>query len=126
MQAIDQVAQERSYKNRNVINVSKSGLGDQYESKLKMFFDEHLHEDEEIRYILDGAGFFDVRGTVIAPRNPRAFWIARESEPGSDEWIRVNVTPGDLLVVPAGIYHRFTLDEGNYIKAMRLFKVWFS
>ena len=61
------MAQERSYKNRNVINVSKSGLGDQYESKLKMFFDEHLHEDEEIRYILDGAGFFDVRGTVIAP-----------------------------------------------------------
>ncbi|KAG8861627.1 1,2-dihydroxy-3-keto-5-methylthiopentene dioxygenase [Serendipita sp. 411] len=103
-QAIDKVAEERSYKNRDIINVSKEGLGDQYEAKLKIFFAEHLHEDEEIRYILDGAGFFDIR------------------EPNKDQWIRVFVDQGDLLVVPAGIYHRFTLDEGNYIKAMRLFK----
>jgi len=101
---IDKIAKEQGYNNRDTMNVTKEALGDQYESKLKSFFEEHMHEDEEIRYVLSGSGFFDVR------------------EYPSDEWIRIHVLPGDLLVIPAGIYHRFTLDEFNQIKVLRLFK----
>ncbi|CAI2172438.1 911_t:CDS:2 [Funneliformis geosporum] len=100
---LDKIAKDRKYKNRDELVCSKEGLGDLYEKKLKMFFEEHLHEDEEIRYIVDGSGYFDVRDLL-------------------DRWIRIAVSKGDLIVLPAGIYHRFTLDTNDYLKTIRLFK----
>ncbi|KAJ6461789.1 Acireductone dioxygenase ARD family [Mycena sanguinolenta] len=102
---VNRVAKERGYKNRDVINVSREGMGAVYEEKISGFFEEHMHEYEEIRYILSGSGFFDVR------------------EMPTDAWIRIAVAPGDLLVLPAGIYHRFTLDTKDQIRALRLFKI---
>lgn len=92
--SVNAIAVERSYKHRDEIVVSPEKMGAVYEEKVKMFFSEHLHEDEEIRYILDGEGFFDVRSI-------------------SDEWVRLHLKKGDLIILPAGIYHRFTTDSNN-------------
>lgn len=91
---VDEIASSRNYKNRDEVTISPEKMGDIYEEKVKTFFSEHLHEDEEIRYILDGAGFFDVRNE-------------------GDDWVRIWLEKGDLIILPSGIYHRFTTDENN-------------
>ena len=94
LSTVDSLASDRSYSHRDEITVSPSAMGEVYESKVKSFFHEHLHEDEEIRYIRDGAGYFDVRSE-------------------GDQWVRIRLEKDDLLILPAGIYHRFTTDEDN-------------
>jgi 1,2-dihydroxy-3-keto-5-methylthiopentene dioxygenase len=37
---INRIAEQQGYKNRDTINVTKEGLGDLYEAKLKSFFEE--------------------------------------------------------------------------------------
>ena len=102
MTKVDELAKIRKYSSRDIINIAPDTLPD-YENKLKIFFTEHLHDDEEIRYVLSGAGYFDIRNK-------------------KDQWVRIHTCKGDMIVLPAGSYHRFILDSTNYIKAMRLFK----
>ena len=81
-------------------------MGAAYESKIAQFFEEHMHEDEEIRYVVEGAGYFDVRSGGEAGGEG-------DVEGEKERWIRVRMEAGDLIVLPAGIYHRFTVDENN-------------
>lgn len=67
------------------------------------FVDEHHHADDEVRFVLEGQGIFDIRTR-------------------DDRWMHVVVGPGDLMIVPAGRHHRFMLTEAKTIRARRLFK----
>ena len=68
---------------------------------LEKFSKEHLHEDDEVRYILSGYSIFDVRGS-------------------EDQWIRIEVSEKDFISVPARLYHRFFVPSKE-TKALRLF-----
>ena len=67
------------------------------------FKDEHLHDDDEVRFVLEGEGVFDIRSL-------------------DDRWMRIEVFPGDLIVVPSGRFHRFFLTDRKHIRCVRLFK----
>eukprot|EP00403_Amphidinium_massartii_P012124 CAMPEP_0178426490 /NCGR_PEP_ID=MMETSP0689_2-20121128/29261_1 /TAXON_ID=160604 /ORGANISM="Amphidinium massartii, Strain CS-259" /LENGTH=192 /DNA_ID=CAMNT_0020048177 /DNA_START=95 /DNA_END=673 /DNA_ORIENTATION=+ len=105
--ALEEIRSDRGYNYADVITVHPDHLPE-FETKVKAFFEEHIHSDEEVRYILGGSGYFDVRDQ-------------------KDKWVRIHIKQGDLITLPAGIYHRFTCDKSDYIHAMRLFKgtpVW--
>ncbi|XP_058212118.1 acireductone dioxygenase 1-like [Rhododendron vialii] len=98
---LKKIREARGYNYSDMLDLCPEKV-EKYEEKLRNFYTEHIHGDEEIRYCLEGSGYFDVRDK-------------------DDRWIRIWIKAGDLIVLPAGIYHRFTLDTTNYVKLMRLF-----
>ncbi|BAF26533.1 acireductone dioxygenase 4 [Oryza sativa Japonica Group] len=98
---LTKIRRERGYSYFDLTEICPDKL-ENYEEKLKSFYCEHIHADEEIRYCLEGSGYFDVRDK-------------------DDKWIRIWIKEGDMIILPAGIYHRFIVDSNNYIKLMRLF-----
>lgn len=101
MDMVNALAVERKYINRDTVDISAATPN--IDALSTKFFTEHLHDDEEIRYIVDGEAYFDVRSN-------------------QDKWIRVLVGPQDLLVLPPQVYHRFTLTESQHVNALRLFQ----
>jgi 1,2-dihydroxy-3-keto-5-methylthiopentene dioxygenase len=98
---LDALAKSRGYVEQDIVELSP---GTPELATICAKFDrEHLHTDDEVRYVLEGEGIFDVRSD-------------------DDRWIRITVESGDLLVVPANLHHRFLLTEKKHIRCVRLFK----
>ncbi|KAJ7549109.1 hypothetical protein O6H91_07G040300 [Diphasiastrum complanatum] len=98
---LEEIKKNRGYNYSEILTLSQHET-ENFEEKVKGFFQEHMHSQEEIRLILDGSGYWDIRDY-------------------DEKWLRFRVTKGDLIVLPPGMFHRFTLDEAKYIKALLLY-----
>lgn len=98
---LDALKAARGYVEQDIVELRPDTEG--LDAICAKFADEHLHTDDEVRYVLEGEGVFDIRSQL-------------------DQWLRVTVEAGDLIVVPAHLHHRFFLTERKHIRCVRLFK----
>ena len=89
------------YVTADVINVSAQTPN--LDAMLAMFSREHWHDEDEVRFIVQGRGLFHV--------NPKTSPVAG-----------IEVEPGDLIRVPRGTLHWFDLCSNRQIRCIRLFQ----
>ena len=98
---IERLKSEGGYVTADVIDVHPETPG--LEAMLARFNREHWHDEDEVRFIIQGSGLFHIR--------PRAGSV-----------LAIEVEAGDLLRVPRGTWHWFDLCQTRRIRAIRLFQ----
>lgn len=89
------------YVTADVINVNPKTPG--LDAMLAKFNREHWHDEDEVRFIVQGRGLFHI--------HPREGHV-----------VAIEVEAGDLIRVPRGTLHWFNLCASQEIKAIRLFQ----
>jgi len=98
---IERLKASGGYVTADVIDVFPQTPG--LDTMLNKFNREHWHDEDEVRFIIEGRGLFHIhpkQGPVIA----------------------IEVEAGDLLRVPRGTHHWFDLCPDKRIRAIRLFQ----
>jgi 1,2-dihydroxy-3-keto-5-methylthiopentene dioxygenase len=98
---IDKLKALGGYVTADVIDVNAQTPG--LDAMLAKFNREHWHDEDEVRFIIQGHGLFHVR-----PREGQVFSIQVEA--------------GDLILLPKGTWHWFDLCADRQIRAIRLFQ----
>ncbi|KIL34757.1 acireductone dioxygenase [Cohnella kolymensis] len=98
---IRDLAGRRSYKTWDIIALSESTPN--LDELLKKFENVHTHTEDEVRAITAGRGIFIIKG---------------DDETG---YFDVELEAGDVISVPEGQPHFFTLMDNKQIVAVRLF-----
>ena len=99
--ALDGKKTAHNYVSQDIIEITSQTPN--LETILAKFDKEHLHTDDEVRFVLAGSGIFDIRSK-------------------DDRWMRVEVYGGDYISVPADRHHRFFVMDDKFIRCVRLFK----
>ena len=89
------------YVTADVIDVTPATPG--LDAMLAKFSSEHWHDEDEVRYIIEGHGLFHIR-------------------PADAPVFAIEVGEGDLIRVPRGTHHWFDLCGDRRIRAIRLFQ----
>lgn len=97
---IDDLKRRGGYVTADVINVTPETPG--LDAMLARFDKEHTHSEDEVRFILAGRGIFFLHL--------------------GEDVVSVEVGPGDMLRVPRGTTHWFTLCEDRRIRTVRWFQ----
>jgi 1,2-dihydroxy-3-keto-5-methylthiopentene dioxygenase len=93
--------EKHGYKTADVINVNEETPN--LPAIRQKFLKEHTHSEDEVRFFVDGQGYF---------------WFNL----GGDEPIfNVLCERGDLISVPAGTRHWFDMGTPAFVKAIRIF-----
>lgn len=98
---IEELKARGGYVTADVIDVKPDTPG--LDAMLAKFNSEHWHDEDEVRFIVDGRGLFHIH-----PAGGRVFAIEVEA--------------GDLIRVPRGTHHWFDLCADRRIRAIRLFQ----
>jgi 1,2-dihydroxy-3-keto-5-methylthiopentene dioxygenase len=97
---INRLKEMDGYVTADVIDVKPDTPG--LDAMLAKFKSEHWHDDDEVRFIIEGRGIFHIH-------------------PNNGAVTAIEVTAGDLIRVPGGTLHWFNLCDDLRIRAIRLF-----
>ncbi|VDM56737.1 unnamed protein product [Angiostrongylus costaricensis] len=95
---LSRVKIERKVNSSDMLTISES-IPD-FNEKLDDYYEPTIKNLDVVSLVVDGACYYDV-------------------EPEEDEWIRIQLERGDLIVIPKGVSHRFTVTPQNYVQIQR-------
>ncbi len=98
---IDELSARGGYVTADVIDVKPETPG--LDAMLAKFSTEHWHDEDEVRFIVEGRGLFHIH-------------------PSEGPVFGIEVEAGDLIRVPKGTLHWFDLCGERRIRAIRLFQ----
>ena len=98
---VEKLKSRGGYVTADVINVNPQTPG--LDAMLARFNREHVHDEDEVRFIIQGHGVFHVHPKDCAV-------------------VAIEVEAGDLIRVPRGTWHWFDLCPDRQIRAIRLFQ----